>query len=83
MSQVAGRERKKYLERTVSRVVPSWDQNYTSWVSPSQSSLMWARYPACKTRALRDAESLEVGLKASRKVTMFCPGCSQNLKGHL
>ena len=83
MSQVAGRERNRYLEPTVVRVVPSWDQNCTSWVSPLQDSLTSARFPACKMRALRDVGFQEVGLRVSRGAMMFLLGHSQNHAGYL
>ena len=64
MPQAAGRVRDKYLEPIISRVTPSWDKSYTPWVFPSQGSSTWARYLVYKMRALRDVESLVVGLKA-------------------
>ena len=82
-SQVAGRERNRYLEPMVTRVVPSWDQNCTSWMFPLQSSLTSARFLARKMRALRDMGSQELGLRVSRGVMMFCLGHSQNHEGYL
>ena len=60
-SQVTGRERNRYLRLMVTRVVLSWDQNCTPWVSPLQSSLKWARFLAHEMGALRDVGSWILG----------------------
>ena len=67
-SQVTGKERGRYLRLMVTRVVLSWDQSCTPWLTPLQSKFKVGKDSfAHKMWASRDMGSLGGGPKGLKR----------------